>query len=156
MILKLLIGLIGLLAVLVLTSCGLNRFSQAPATLGLLEGRLSPCPESPNCVFSGTEIGSHFILPIKIVNNPHATWNTLQQIIKTSPHAKVISLEPHYLHAEFTSPLMRFIDDVEMVLMEDESLIHIRSASRLGYSDFGQNRQRLELIRKRLIETYSD
>jgi uncharacterized protein (DUF1499 family) len=65
------------------------------------------------------------------------------------PRARVVKDEGNYMHAEFTSRIFRFVDDVEFVIDDAHKVIHFRSASRLGYSDFGVNRKRMEEIRKR-------
>jgi uncharacterized protein (DUF1499 family) len=53
----------------------------------------------------------------------------------------------NYLHVEMRSLMFRFVDDVEFSLAASAGLIHVRSASRVGYSDFGVNRKRVERIR---------
>jgi len=116
-----------------------------PTTLGLQHGQLRPCPESPNCVCS--EAGSradsgHGVAPIPLHNG---TWAHLKAAI--IEQGDIIDQDDgHYLHATFTSPLFRFVDDVELRLDAAAGVIHIRSASRVGRSDLGVNRQRIKRI----------
>jgi uncharacterized protein (DUF1499 family) len=72
----------------------------------------------------------------------------LKNIILHEKRTKIVTETSTYLHAEFTSALWRFVDDVEFSIDENAKLIHMRSASRLGRSDFGVNRKRIEDIRK--------
>jgi uncharacterized protein (DUF1499 family) len=64
-------------------------------------------------------------------------------------NAKVVTVEPNYVHAEFRSAIFRFVDDVEFLFDDKAKRLHFRSASRLGRSDFGVNRKRMtELVRE--------
>jgi uncharacterized protein (DUF1499 family) len=72
----------------------------------------------------------------------------LTVIVQTFPRTSVITVSDSYLHAEFTSLIFRFVDDVEFVIDNDAKVIHVRSASRLGTSDLGVNRKRVEEIRR--------
>jgi uncharacterized protein (DUF1499 family) len=75
------------------------------------------------------------------------SWKRLQQIIAGLPRTRIISVDERYLHVEMTSAFFRFVDDVEFLLDPEAGVIHVRSASRLGYSDLGVNRKRIEGIR---------
>lgn len=119
-----------------------------PATLGIKEGRLSPCPGSPNCVSTQAAGDKHSIDPIRYTGTKEQAKQRLVQVISSMKRAKIITDEGDYLYAEFTSLLFRFVDDVEFSFDEVNKLIHFRSASRLGYSDLGANRKRMEAIRK--------
>jgi uncharacterized protein (DUF1499 family) len=66
------------------------------------------------------------------------------------PRAKLVQEDDAYLHYEFTSLLLRFVDDVEFLFDDETKTIHFRSASRTGYGDFGVNRRRMEDIRSRI------
>ena len=68
------------------------------------------------------------------------------------PRSKIIELSDIYLHAEFESRIFRFIDDVEFLVNEDKKIIEVRSASRVGYGDFGVNRKRVEMLRNQYLE----
>lgn len=122
-----------------------------PTNLGVKDGKLAPCPNSPNCVCSQSpETDSqHYIQPL------HYNWTTvealanLKHVIQGMSRAKIISENSNYLYAEFTSQLMGYVDDVEFLVDENAQIIHVRSASRLGQSDLGVNRKRIEEIRRR-------
>jgi len=119
-----------------------------PATLGVKDGRLSPCPSSPNCVSSQSLDREHAISPLMYAPlSASAAHDKLKKIIQGMKRTEIITDTGTYIHAEFTSPVWRFVDDVEFFLDGSSNTIHIRSASRLGKSDFGVNRKRIESIR---------
>ena len=114
-------------------------------TLGLVDGRLRRCPESPNCVCSEGETGEHAIEPLSYADSPAAAWTRLLSVLESTPNTHIVTREPEYLRVEFVTPLMRYVDDVEFRLTPRE--IHVRSASRVGRSDLGANRKRVEALR---------
>jgi uncharacterized protein (DUF1499 family) len=116
--------------------------------MGVVEGKLSPCPESPNCVSSQSDDPSHFIEPLAYDGPLTASRKALLDVIKSMRDAEVITETENYIHATFTSRIFRFVDDVEFYFMRDAPVIHVRSASRVGYSDLGVNRKRVEKIRQ--------
>lgn len=116
--------------------------------VGLVDGRLRPCPTSPNCVCSQDEDAGHHIEPLRFTDSPRAAWDRLRDLVETLPRTRVVSSDERYLHVEFTTPLMRFVDDVEFLLNDTASVIHVRSSSRIGHSDLGANRKRIEAIRQ--------
>jgi len=117
--------------------------------VGLVDGRLRPCPSSPNCVCSQDGDAGHHIEPLRFIGSPREAWDRLHNLVLKLPRARVVSRDDRYFHIEFTTLLMRFVDDVEFLLDETASVIHIRSASRIGHSDLGANRKRIEAIRQR-------
>lgn len=117
---------------------------EPPQDIGNLNGRLADCPDSPNCVCSFESRESHSIAPLQ------ANLAQIQQILMGLPEARIINSEDNYLYAEFTSRIMGFVDDVEFLYDADAGITHVRSASRLGYSDMGVNRKRIESIRDNL------
>ncbi|MBD0335627.1 MAG: DUF1499 domain-containing protein [Cyanobacteria bacterium Co-bin13] len=129
---------------------GLSGFfaGQRPTNLGVKDGKLAPCPGSPNCVVSqGAQDGEHAIAPIAFTTDPATALATLKSVVTAQPRTEIIEASDNYLCAEFASQLMGFVDDVEFYLDPAESVIHVRSASRLGQSDLGVNRKRIETIR---------
>ncbi len=110
---------------------------------------MKPCPGSPNCVSSQTKDKKHFIEPIQFNTSQKAAHKRLAEIISSLPRTKIITSESDYIRAECASLLFRFVDDLEFVFDEKKKIIHVRSASRIGYSDFGVNRKRVEAIRKK-------
>lgn len=128
----------------------LSLIASRPKNLGLnAEGKLRNCPDKPNCVCSQHHENDpkHHIQPISFTGDPLAAFKRLRHVIKSQPRVEVITSEETYLHAEFTSLIFRFVDDVECLLDAENQLIHIRSASRSGYSDLGVNRKRVEQLR---------
>lgn len=125
----------------------------APDNLGLRDGRLAPCPSSPNCVSSQAS-GEHFIEPLALKGSPASTQQLLKQVLVSEPRMTLVQEQEGYLRAEYTSRLMRFVDDLEFVI--DDNAVHLRSASRLGYSDLGANRKRIEHLRQQLAAQPAD
>ena len=118
-----------------------------PANLGIRDGRLSPCPSSPNCVSSQSADSAHAVMPLHYSSSTHEAMAGLRKIILRMKRTKIVTETDGYFHAEFASALWRFVDDVEFSFDDHAKLIQVRSASRLGYSDFGVNRKRVEAIR---------
>ena len=140
------IGLLILIAIIAGGLFVLGQKSKSGVAPGLTEGRLTPCPDSPNCVTS--EAGadeSHAVAPL-----PADSWSGLGDIIGAMG-GKIIVQNGTYIASEFTSSAMGFVDDVEFRLAEEG--VHVRSASRVGRSDFGVNRKRVEEIRTRISQT---
>jgi uncharacterized protein (DUF1499 family) len=121
-----------------------------PPNLGIHDGQLSPCPSKPNCVSSQATDESHYVAPLSFAAPASATRRALLEILPQMPGARLVTEENLYLRVEFTSKTMKFVDDVEFLVDPLSNIIHLRSASRLGYSDFGANRKRVEDIRARL------
>jgi uncharacterized protein (DUF1499 family) len=119
----------------------------APANLGVQGGKLAPCPESPNCVNSQAKDATHLIAPIAYEGDATAAMTRLAQVVARQPGAKLVTQRGDYLYATFQTPLMGFVDDVEFVANPVQHAIDVRSASRLGYGDFGVNRKRIETVR---------
>ena len=119
-----------------------------PAGIGVVEDRLSPCPSRPNCVSSDAEDADHRIEPLRFAGDQAAAWSALQEAISALPRTTVVTVDDRYLHAEASSKIFGFVDDVEFHLRPDEDLIAVRSAARTGYSDMGVNAARVEEIRE--------
>ena len=121
-----------------------------PTNLGVTNGRLIPCKRTPNCVSSQTDRSDaeHYVAPIAFKGD---AITALRKLLHAMERVTVVREAPDYLHAEFRSKLMGFVDDVEFYYDKAAGLIHVRSASRLGRRDFGVNRKRIEEIR-RLIQ----
>ncbi|MEW6076287.1 MAG: DUF1499 domain-containing protein [Thermodesulfobacteriota bacterium] len=116
-------------------------------SLGVTGGRLTPCPDTPNCVNSQAPDDRHFVAPISYSCTREEARQRLLQIAKTTSRTRLLAEEADYVRVEYTSLIFRFVDDVEFYFPE-EPVIHVRSASRLGYSDMGANRRRVERIRE--------
>ncbi|MGR9014853.1 MAG: DUF1499 domain-containing protein [Gammaproteobacteria bacterium] len=118
------------------------------------EKQLPPCPNSPNCVSSQATDADHFITPFKIIGNVEQAWTALKTALLSQSRTVITRETGDTLHAQATSLVFRFVDDIDAVLDADAGIIHIRSASRTGYSDFGVNRKRIEMLRAQLQQVH--
>jgi uncharacterized protein (DUF1499 family) len=123
-----------------------------PRDLGIHDGRLKPCPDSPNCVSSQAQ-GRAYITPLLFEDSPHAAFLRLKSIVGSMPRVRIVESSPQYLRAEAASRVFGFVDDIEFHLDAAARLVHARSAARLGYRDFGVNRKRIEAIRARFMQS---
>lgn len=124
-----------------------------PNDIGIKEnGKLLPCPESPNCVSSQIDIEDevHYIQPLEYLGSLEDAKAKLEKTIANQERAKIVENTEKYIYAEFTTKMMRFVDDVEFIFDDKNKLIHVRSASRIGRKDFGVNRERIEKIQAEL------
>jgi uncharacterized protein (DUF1499 family) len=126
----------------ILAACAGER----PDNLGIRDGRLTECPGSPNCVSSQTVDERHRMAPLVFSDDPAPAFARLKQTLVGRGDTTIIEERPGYLRVEFRTTL--FVDDGEFLLDGQQRLIQVRSASRLGYSDLGKNRSRLEEIRQ--------
>lgn len=118
--------------------------------LGVNTGQLLPCPKKPNCVNSQASTPEHFIEPIHVSETVKQTQQRLLKLLKSLQQSKITLVQENYIRVEFTSGVFKFVDDVEFVISStsaEKSIIDFRSASRIGYSDLGVNRKRMEQIR---------
>jgi uncharacterized protein (DUF1499 family) len=122
-----------------------NFTGTRPSNLGVEDGKLAACPGSPNCVNSQSDDPQAKISPL-----PGVTVAELKKVVTSMVGATVIEEKDNYLYAEFKSKLMGYVDDVEFYLDLSTNSVQVRSASRLGKSDLGVNRKRIEEIRSKL------
>ena len=122
---------------------------ERPQNLGTKDGLLLACPSSPNCVSSQADDGKHRIAPLAFSGDPDAAFARLKQVLRRRGDTTIIEEKPGYLRVELRTTL--FVDDGEFLLDRPRSVIQVRSASRLGYSDLGKNRSRMEEIRGQFI-----
>jgi uncharacterized protein (DUF1499 family) len=133
------------MAVVLAIGVSLNLRSAAE---GVNEGMLAPCPASPNCVCSQDSDPLHAIEPLPA--DGEDPMERLLNVIREMPRTAVITKKENYLHVTFRSKVFQFLDDAEFYYVPEDGVIHVRSSSRMGYSDLGVNRARVEDIRKRL------
>jgi uncharacterized protein (DUF1499 family) len=114
--------------------------------------RLDPCPSSPNCVSTQAQDEGHVIAPFRYRKSRAEAKEALKEVVRTLSRTKLVDEDESYLHYEFTSMLLRFVDDVEFLFDDDTKTIHFRSASRTGYGDLGVNRKRMEQLRTLVSE----
>lgn len=128
----------------------MNWFSKAPENLGVTNGRLTDCPTSPNCVCTQASDEDHRMEPIPFSGDVTDVRERLKQAIGSIPRSKIVQADANYIRGEFTTAIMRYVDDVEFLIDEEARVIHFRSASRIGHSDMGANRKRME----RLVDAF--
>ncbi|MDR9402870.1 MAG: DUF1499 domain-containing protein [Halothece sp. Uz-M2-17] len=121
---------------------------EQPKNLGVKQGSLANCPQTPNCVSSQSKDVTHKVEPLTYDSSRKEALKQLKTIIQETDNAAIIKATSNYLYAQYTSRIMGFVDDVEFYLDPQENLIHVRSASRVGESDLGVNRRRIERIRE--------
>ena len=142
--------IVGLVSLILLTGC-----AGAMPDLEINNGELTPCPKTPNCVNSQAVGEKHYIKPIRYSGTQQEARARLLQILEAEKRTRILSDQENYIRAEFMSALFRFVDDVEFYFPEEQAgktVIHIRSASRVGYSDLGANRKRIERIRSKFYK----
>lgn len=137
--------LICMMAWAALSGCGKSR-------IGMDNGNLMPCPASPNCVSSHETDPSRSVEPLRYTVPRKQAWDAVLSILNESPRARVVTTHDNYIHAEFRSRVFGFVDDMEFFFDDAAPLIHVRSASRIGYSDLGVNRKRVEAFRERFMQ----
>lgn len=116
--------------------------------------KLPVCKDTPNCVSSQAQDAKHYIEPLKISDSPEKAWQALKEAINNHSRMVITHETSNTLHAEATSLVFGFVDDINAILDTDARLIHIRSASRKGHSDFGVNRKRIEALRLQLQKAH--
>lgn len=125
-----------------------------PGDLGVHAGRLKAPAPTPNNVSSQADLWPAAerarIAPLALQGDGAATMAHLKTIVDAWPGARVVEARPDYLYVQFTTRLMKFTDDTEFWFDPGAQVVHVRSASRLGESDLGVNRERIESIRQAL------
>lgn len=135
-----------LILITILWGCSGNPTErQNSESSGLLD-----CPDTPNCVSSLAKNPKYRVEPFKLNKDLKTSWDMVQNTVGSLPRTKVVSADNNKIHAECRSMIFRFIDDLTLNLTPSNGIIHIRSASRTGYSDLGVNRRRVENLRKKL------
>lgn len=152
------LGLFGAVVLVMIAFAGLGWWSQrmAPAARGLVEGLLAPCDVAPHCVCSDGDAADagHYVAPIELPPGDDARrWRAVREVVAMQG-GSVLRQDDAYLHASFESALFGFVDDVEFRL--EGSRLAVRSSSRVGYSDLGANRRRVEALRAALAARRDD
>ncbi len=133
-----------------LLACSSGSVNDQPQ--GELDERMAPCPSSPNCISSGDSETPAW----KLTDSASAVWPQIVEAVNGLARTKIVTEDGYYLHAESTSKLFGFVDDLELAIDEQDGSLEFRSASRLGYSDLGVNQQRItqlydELLKRQLV-----
>lgn len=135
---------------IIVSGLQLGCAGKPPANIGVIDGRLAPCPDRSNCVTSMLiDDEKHFIEPFTYPSDKRRAFEALRQVISSQDRTTIVKQSGDYLRIESKSRWFRFVDDVEFYFPKDVSMIHLRSASRVGYSDMGVNRERMERIRSK-------
>ena len=127
-----------------------------PTDLGVHDGRLKPPSSTPNSVSSQASLYPDHpqrayaeIAPLPLNGVASASLDRIASFIESMEGGKIVKREPGYIYAQFTTRLMKYVDDVEFWYDPSAKVIQVRSASRLGSSDLGVNRKRIEAIRQK-------
>ncbi len=113
---------------------------------------LADCGHRPNCVSSNATNPRRLVGPWRLRGEPDAVWTAVSELVRKTPRTRVVETSDHYLHAEARSRILGFVDDLELALDAENGVLAVRSASRIGYSDCGVNRRRVERLRRMLVE----
>ena len=136
-------GLCGFLATAaILLGCS----GEAPRNLSGTRDALAPCPDTPNCVSTKGQDPRHAMEPLPYMGTREMSRDRILEILRGMKRAKVMESAADYIYARFTTRFFRFVDDVEFRFDNAARLVHFRSASRVGYYDFGLNRRRMQKI----------
>ena len=141
------IGLVLLLAIL-------SIVSRRKPSVGMVNGLLRPCSARPNCVCSEYKDLQSYVKPLAFSGPADSSWDRAKRITREMG-GKIVREDDCYLWATFSTRLFRFVDDLELRMDEANEVIHVRSGSRVGYSDMGVNRRRIEDFRVRFNQSQS-
>jgi len=127
--------------------CILLSATNAEAGSAARPDKFSPCPNSPNCVSTQSTDKARFIEPLHYIGSLVDARQKIIGILNNTKRVRLVKVETDYIHAEFRSLIFQFVDDAEFYFPPEETIIHIKSASRKGYYDFAANRRRVERLR---------
>ena len=155
------LGFLMVIAVGLMVGARLGLFGgSTPGNLGVSDGRLKPPSKTLNSVSSQAALWPEHpqreaatISALQLKGDGPATIARLAQIVEGMEGAKIVERRPDYLYAQFTSRLMRYVDDTEFWFDPAAGVVQLRSASRVGRKDFDVNRARIEAIRAKLSST---
>ena len=124
-----------------------NFMAKSKKLVGIVDGKFYPCPNSPNCVSTQATEDKHKMDPIQYSGSLNEAKEKIIKIVNSLKRSKIITNKENYIHVEFRTATFKFVDDVEFLFDEKEKIIHFRSRARLGYSDMGVNRKRMNNIK---------
>jgi uncharacterized protein (DUF1499 family) len=122
-----------------------------PKNLGIKDNSLAPCPRSPNCVATQSPDSMHAMPCLTYTGSQDSAMDRLVRVVTSMKRTKIITQTGSYLYVQFTTALMRYVDDVEFRFDDAKKTIDFRSASRIGYSDMGVNRKRMSDVTQRFM-----
>lgn len=117
-------------------------------TVGIINGKLHPCPKSPKCISSQSSDKKNKLEPINYDTPLEEAKSKIQTITKSFKRSKLITETENYLYFEFRTAFWKFVDDVEFLFNDAEKTIHFRSSARFGYYDWRVNRSRMKKIKQ--------
>jgi uncharacterized protein (DUF1499 family) len=122
-----------------------NQSQEMNVKLGVIENKLTKCPDKPNCVVSFySEDSEHYITPLET----DLSISEIKTILENKLGLKLKSEQKNYLYFTYTSSFFEFVDDIEIFKINNK--LYFRSASRVGYSDLGANKKRVIKIKEEL------
>lgn len=120
--------------------------------IGLMDGKLLACPKTPNCVSTNHRDLNRLMMPVEYKGlSLDEAKAILFDVLKTLPKTEVIKDEGSYVHAKAKTVVFEYIQDVEFLFEDEAKELHFRSASRVGYTDFGSNKRRMQSVVARFI-----
>lgn len=137
-----------LFSLLALAGCG----AMTEHRVGVVEGELTACPQWPRCVSSQEADSDKQVPPLVLTTGNAEGWDTARAAVADMERTTIVEESDGYLRAEIISPWRFYTDDLELLLMPEEGIMHVRSTGRIGYYDFNVNRDRVEELRSELIE----
>ncbi len=146
-----LIGIVGLGVVGVVATLVAARVVAPQHTLGVNNGELAPCPSTPNCVTTGQGTPDQQMLPYSYSGTPDAARAALVAVVQATG-GTIVTEQADYIHALYRSPTMGFPDDVEFYLLPEGGTVAFRAGARMGRSDLGVNRARMEELGQAFAE----
>lgn len=147
-------GVVVVIAMLIGFFVYVDMNNDAPEGLGVNEGLLAPCPDMPNCVSSqaSADDAEHYVEPIFYHSTVKEAQLKVEQYLLSNDEARILDSRLGYSHIVINSALFGFKDDLELYFPEADSVMHVRSASRVGYDDLDGNRERVRQIRDLLVD----
>ena len=150
-VLKMIFYFIGVLVVVVIIQMVVKN-SIVPNDIGIVNGELAPLPKSPNCVSSYAIDSEKYVEPLPFVGDFEASKAKLLEVMARYGEMEIISDKGTYMHIVFTTGKMKYHDDIELLFDLTLNKINYRSASRIGYSDMGLNKERYSEIKKNYLD----
>jgi len=151
---KMIFGISILILGLVLFMAILSIVSHKTPSVGMVGGRLRPCSDRPNCVCSEYDDLPSYVKPLEISASAKSDWEQARRIV-CEMGGKIVFEENSYLWATFSTRIFQFVDDLELRMDQENGIIHVRSGSRVGYSDMGVNKRRIEVLRSKFNQSKS-
>jgi uncharacterized protein (DUF1499 family) len=133
-----------MITLLILSGCS----GRPPENFGIGNGSLAPCPDSPNCVSTKSRNPKSAMTPLPFIGTKDQTRNRIIQIIGAMERSEIIKATDSYVYVQYKTRFLQFVDDVEFLFDDTAEVVHFRSASRVGYYDFGMNRRRMIEVSK--------